>query len=175
MNKKPFITEEHKLARKILRIIGPIILFGGILSFVIFMVDLFTLKGFEQPNYPWLPFVGIPLIFVGLVVSGLGYGSVVARYQSREYSPVVSDTFNHLSKKSSDGIRNISKAIKEGVSQETNSPQTRSLSCSKCGTDNENDAMFCKNCAQSLQLSCSKCGSFNESNAKFCDQCGERI
>ncbi|NDI36543.1 zinc ribbon domain-containing protein [Chengkuizengella sediminis] len=174
MNKKTFIIEEHKQTRKILRVIGPIILFAGVISIVIAMVDFFTLEGFEQPKYFWLMFVGLPLIFVGLVISGLGYGSAVARYQSREYTPVVSDTFNHLSKQSSDGIRNISKAIREGASQETDS-QTKSLQCSKCGMVNEKDAKFCKNCAQSLQLTCLKCGALNESNAKFCDQCGERV
>src|SRR5215472_6813016 len=46
------------------------------------------------------------------------------------------------------------------------------MRCAKCGTENRNDAKFCKACAVSLLANCSNCGATVQSGSKFCDECG---
>src|SRR5216684_5498390 len=45
------------------------------------------------------------------------------------------------------------------------------MRCSKCGTDNAEDARFCNQCATALNKRCPKCGGGNAPQAKFCSQC----
>ena len=45
------------------------------------------------------------------------------------------------------------------------------MRCSKCGTDNAEDARFCNQCATALNKRCPKCGGENAPQAKFCSQC----
>ncbi|NXZ96030.1 zinc-ribbon domain-containing protein, partial [Ligilactobacillus salivarius] len=48
--------------------------------------------------------------------------------------------------------------------------------CSRCGTENSKDAIFCENCGNKLSESkkvvCQNCGFPNSIEASFCENCG---
>ena len=46
--------------------------------------------------------------------------------------------------------------------------------CKVCGTNNAEDAVFCKHCGRRLdgKLICKSCGAENDGDALFCDKCG---
>lgn len=172
MSDKPFVTESHQQFRGFFRVIGPLLMLGGATCMVIAGIDFFTLSPFESPSYFWLFFVAIPILFVGFVLSGLGYGGAVARYQSKEYAPVAKDTFNYMAKGTTEGVKSISGAFHEGKQSIS---QDQTLVCSACQTANEFDSKFCQECGDRLQATCEKCNTTNDRDAKFCDQCGYKI
>ena len=145
MGKKEFISENHIKTRKVFRTIGPIVLVSGILCMIIAAFEFFTLDFFEEPQLFWLFFVGMPVMFVGFVFCGLGYGSDMAKYQSREMAPVVKDTFNYLASETTEGVETISRAVKKGKSTVIEAKQ-----CWNCQELNKLDAKFCNECGQEI-------------------------
>lgn len=145
MKKNEFITEEHKKTRKVFRIVGPVLLLIGVCCIAIAIADSFTLDFFEMPKYDWLFFVGMPFLFVGFVLCGLGYGSDVAKYQSREMAPVAKDTFNYLASETTEGVESISRAVQKGKSTVIEAKQ-----CGNCQEINKLDAKFCNECGQEI-------------------------
>lgn len=137
MGQEKFKPEEHRKTRSIFRIIGPVMLCIGAVCMVVAAIDFFTLELFEEPKNFWLFFVGMPIIFFGFVLSGLGFGGSIAKYQSREYAPVAKDTFNYLAKETTPGLQEISKALQQG-----DSPKQTST-CNNCYEQNPFDAKFC--------------------------------
>ena len=105
--------------------------------------DFFTADPWEGPQLFWLNFVGIPVIFVGFVLTGLGYGGAVAKYQSREMAPVARDTFNYLAEETTEGIEAITRAVQKGK-------VVQATECPGCGALNKVDAKFCNECAHSI-------------------------
>ena len=60
------------------------------------------------------------------------------------------------------------------------------LACKFCGSNNDNDAVYCQSCGKKLgdetvnvepssELTCSSCGAKNKAQAAFCKQCGAAI
>ncbi|PAY51094.1 hypothetical protein A8C40_10590 [Ligilactobacillus salivarius] len=51
--------------------------------------------------------------------------------------------------------------------------------CSRCGTENSKDAIFCENCGNKLSESkkvvCQNCGFPNSIEASFCENCGSKL
>jgi len=49
--------------------------------------------------------------------------------------------------------------------------------CASCGTDNTDDALFCRNCGRSLSRSstCPSCGAATFPDALFCSSCGTQL
>lgn len=168
MEEDKFIPDQHKKTRSIFRILGPLLLMIALACMIVAAIDLFTLQGFEEPKYFWLFFVGIPLIFFGFTLTGLGFGGSIAKYQSREYAPVAKDTFNYLAKETTAGVKEISKAIQQGNT-------SKLLNCHHCHHQNQLDANFCKECGEQLILICQSCHQSNSLDARFCDQCGTSL
>lgn len=166
MSQKKFIPEEHKKTRSVFRLLGPIILIIGFACMLVAAIDFFTLEGFEEPQYFWLFFLAMPTIFVGFILTALGYGGSVAKYQSREYAPVAKDTFNYLAKETTSGVKDIANALQQG------SEPSLSLNCNQCHHTNPIDAKFCNGCGEKLVLVCHSCKHINTSDAHFCNQCG---
>ncbi|MCT8136733.1 zinc ribbon domain-containing protein [Anaerobacillus sp. CMMVII] len=133
------------------------------------LVDFFTIQGFEEPKFFWLFFVAIPFIFSGFVVSGLGYGGTVAKYQSREYAPVAKDTFNYLAKETTSGVKDITNAIQQGVGSK------QELTCHSCQHPNASHAKFCSECGEKLAQVCGQCEQVNSQEAKYCNSCGNTL
>jgi len=168
MRKEKFISDQHKKARSFFRILGPALLVIGAICLIVASIDFFTLQGFEEPKLFWLFFVALPVIFFGFVLTGLGFGGAVAKYQSREYAPVAKDTFNYLATKTTSGVKEISKAVHEGTS-------ANSITCPKCNEKNPNHAKFCNYCGEQLGKICPQCEQENTIDALYCNHCGESL
>ena len=108
----------HTTVRNALRIIGPIIALIGLGFIVVGMVGFFRAFGsFGPPKHAWCPFVGMPLLFVGIVLSSYGYMGKVMRYGAQETAPVIKDTFNYMAdgtQEGTDGGGAIGQGLKEG-------------------------------------------------------------
>jgi ABC-type oligopeptide transport system substrate-binding subunit/class 3 adenylate cyclase/ribosomal protein L40E len=48
----------------------------------------------------------------------------------------------------------------------------QTLTCSKCGFENPDDAVFCQNCGEALLIPCPKCHTQNVPDVNFCKKCG---
>ncbi|WP_274309683.1 zinc ribbon domain-containing protein [Solibacillus daqui] len=145
MKEKEFITQEHIATRNKFRTLGPIVLGAGILCVVIAGIDFFTLDFFESPKYFYLFFIGLPLLAIGFYFTGLGYGSKLAAYQSREMAPVAKDTFNYLANETTGSIEKIAQAAQKGKSAVVEAKQ-----CGNCQELNKIDAKFCNECGNAL-------------------------
>ncbi len=167
METEKFIPKQHNKARTLFRVIGPLFLLVGVGCITIAMYDFFTIQGFAQPKYFWLFFVAMPFLFIGFILTGFGFGSSVARYQSREYAPVAKDTFNYLAKETTSGVKNISRAIQ--------SSQLSKIECHSCHQQNDIDAKFCDECGEKMMKSCHSCRNENDPEARFCDNCGTSL
>jgi ribosomal protein L40E len=164
-----FLPEQHRKMRSVFRIFGPIFLVIAGVCMVLAFVDFFTLEGFEEPKYFWLFFIALPIIFVGFILTGLGYGSSVAKYQTREYAPVAKDTFNYLAKETTTGVKEIANALQQGSRADVSS------NCHSCQQQNPIDARFCNSCGEKLIQICSGCQHENKNDAQFCNQCGSSL
>ncbi len=51
------------------------------------------------------------------------------------------------------------------------------MKCHECGSENPNQAKFCRKCGTSLgvRLRCPQCGAENFGDSAFCTECGERL
>ena len=145
MKKEPFISEKHLQMKSTFRTIGPLLLVSGVVCLIIAMVDFFTLDFFEEPKYFWLFFVGMPIIFIGVIVTNAGYAQDAAKYMSREMAPVASETFNYIAEETQEGVETIAKAVQRGKAEVVQAKQ-----CPSCRTLNILDAKFCNECGQAL-------------------------
>jgi ribosomal protein S27AE len=98
----------------------------GCVGFALF--EFFTVDMFEMPRYDWLPFIGIPLMFLGFVLSG-------ARIQ------------RFLLRQQKENIRETMKIMGEGLREGLESHKTY---CPNCGNGVDTLAKFCSNCGTQL-------------------------
>ena len=172
------INPGHSSARTVLRVIGPILLVIGLIFIVIRMVGFFSAFGkMSPPKNIWCPFVGMPLLFVGIVLTKFGFMGKVVRYQAGEIAPVAKDTFNYVAKGASPGIKAAAAAIGQGLSQGANGEDISQIQCPNCTSLQDNDAKFCDDCGSQIQTqkTCPKCNEPNDIDAKFCDNCGQNL
>lgn len=173
MRRRP-IDPNHTNKRNILRVIGPAVLVLGIALTAISFTTVVMGDPFAHPGRAGLAFAGMPLMFVGLVLSGMGYAGAVARYHAGEYAPVAEDTFNHVAEGTKDGVRTLASAIGEGLRGEAEGNESI---CPACGAGNEAGSKFCDQCGNALprEATCPDCGEANDPDARFCDNCGKPI
>ena len=102
--------------RKFLRIAGPVIFLVGLVCAIIAAARLFASAGsFDGPHYFWLGFVGLPLMFVGGVLSQFGFIGAVARFMAGEVAPVAADSANYVAEETKGAVETVAKAAAKGV------------------------------------------------------------
>lgn len=169
------IDPRHEKIRSVLRVVGPAIAAVGLLLMVIGIGSFFSSFGsFGPPRYFWCVFVGMPLLFVGGVISQFAFLGAVTRFTASEVAPVGKDATNYMVDGTKDAIRDMAAAIGEGITSGTQARAGGTVRCSKCGDQNEASAKFCHACGNSLATTnrCKKCGDVNAATARFCDNCG---
>lgn len=132
-----------------------------------------------MPSYFWCAFLGIPMTGVGLMLAQFGFLGALVRYQAGEVTPVVTDTFNDLAEGTQTGVRSMSKALGQGLSEGLGGGSTTSAqqTCPQCQAGNDVDARFCDACGSALAQVrvCAGCRKENDPQARFCDQCGKSL
>jgi len=173
------IDPGHGGVRSVLRVVGPIVGLTGLIFMIVGVVSFFSaFGGSGGPKYFWCCFVGIPLMFVGGVLTQFAYMGKVARYAAGEMAPVAKDTFNYMADGTQDGVRTFARAIGEGLGDGmAGGGQGTMIRCHKCNNLVEEDAKFCGDCGSAVSKSktCPACSELNDPDAKFCDDCGHRF
>ena len=172
------INPGHGEVRSILRIIGPAMAAVGLLLVVIGFGSFFASFGsFGPPRFFWCAFVGMPLLFVGIVISKFAYMGTVFRYMAGETAPVGKDVTNYMVAGTKDSIRDAATAVAEGFATAGRQSEASSRLCAQCGAENEASANFCHGCGTPFAQSkrCGKCGEAHDPQARFCDNCGAAV
>jgi hypothetical protein len=111
-------TPEHKSTRSKLRTAGPIIALAGLIFIGIGAVDFFSaFGGFHTPKLFWCFFAGMPLLFVGAVLSMFGFMGAIARYTAAEQMPVTADAINDLADGTQGAVKTMARAVAEGIKE----------------------------------------------------------
>ena len=171
------IDPEHGKKKQVIRYIGIALLVVGAILILIGLGSFFASFGSKggPPRYFWCAFLGMPISFVGTVLTGYGFMGAVARYTAGEAAPVAKDTFNYMAEGTQDGVRTLASAIGQGLRGDTTPGSTASgVRCMKCTHINSAETKFCGECGFSLQKSkpCPSCAEVNDPDARFCDNCG---
>ncbi len=172
------IDPEHKQWRKILQILGPVVLgIGGLLTLVGLVSFFASFGSFGIPRYFWCAFVGIPLMGLGSTICKFAFMGTVSRYMANEVAPVSKDVVNYMADGTKDAVRDVAAAIGEGLSSSRGTPEITVLRCHKCNAQNATTANFCQACGASLgkSVACAQCGELNDPDARFCDNCGQAV
>ncbi|MGE5296228.1 MAG: zinc-ribbon domain-containing protein [Solirubrobacterales bacterium] len=170
------IDPKHEQTRKVLRCVGIPLLIIGVILFIIGTVSFFrSFGGMEPPRYFWCAFLGMPVTFVGGVLTSYGFMGSVMRYSAQEMAPAGKDTFNYLAEETKDSVKTLASAVGEGL--RAGSPAATAAAqvrCHKCNRVNPADAKFCSGCGAPLgkTKACPTCNELNDPDAKFCDNCG---
>lgn len=178
MTEERRINPQHDAVRPVLRVLGPVLAVMGLVLMVAGMASFFLSFGsfgfgsFEPPRYFWCVFVGMPLLFVGLVLCKLGYLGAISRYVAGETAPVSKDTFNYMAEGTQSSVKTLASAAAEGISSGWHRGET-AAACPRCAHPNDADANFCEQCGASLSQTCPVCQKPNDAAAKFCDHCGQ--
>jgi RNA polymerase subunit RPABC4/transcription elongation factor Spt4 len=170
------IDPGHGSIQRILRIVGPILVGMGVLLIAIGIGSFFmAFGGSGPPKYFWCAFAGMPLLFVGGVMTSLGFMGKVARYQAQEMAPVAKDAFNYMAEGTQEGIETVAGALGRGLRAGGLAGDSKTMiRCHKCNALVDADAKFCDQCGQSLEKNkpCPQCRELNDPDARFCDNCG---
>ncbi len=169
----------HTATRNTLRVIGPLIVLIGLGFLAVGLISFFRAFGGDGPPTEfWCAFVGMPLLFMGGVMTSYGYMGKVMRYGAQDTAPVIKDTFNYMAEGTSDGIKTMASALGQGLREGglVGGGSQTMVRCHKCNALVPDDAKFCSQCGQTLGKTkpCPSCQELNDPDAKFCDNCGHR-
>ena len=116
MNEDKLQSPQHSNIRTVLRVGGPLIAGAGLLFMIVGFGSFFASFGsFEPPRFFWCAFVGMPLLFVGMVMCMFGYLGAFQRYVAGESAPVAKDVVNYMGENIQPGVKSVAKAVSEGV------------------------------------------------------------
>ena len=121
-------SPKHSGARKFLRTAGPLALAIGALLTVVgvgsFFVSMFSHSG--PPVLFVCAFIGMPVLFIGIVMCMFGFMGALARYVAAEQAPVAKDTIKYMAEGTQDAVRTVARAAAQGVKEGMHSGQPTS-------------------------------------------------
>jgi hypothetical protein len=119
-------SPKHNAVRTFLRVGGPLMALIGLVFLIVGLVSFFSAFGsFQPPRLFWCAFVGLPLLFVGVVMSKFGYLGSVVRYLAAESAPVAKDTVNYMAEGTKDAVKTVAQAVAEGVQEAQETKRNR--------------------------------------------------
>jgi hypothetical protein len=91
----------------------------GLIFLGVGMVSFFSAFGGAggPPKLFWCCFVGIPLLFAGVVMCMFGFMGAVARYAAAEQVPVATDAMSDLAEGTQESVKTMARAVTEGVKE----------------------------------------------------------
>jgi ribosomal protein L40E len=174
---------QHETIRRKLRVIGPVVIFAGILLIVGGCAEQSAAqKRHDAQAEEWMqgrrkmhdiaspfgaaPFLiggGMLALFIGLAITAFSFQGALLRYSVREMAPGVKE-----------GLQEVAPALAGMLGHPA---AAGGLRCTNCSVENPGDAKFCKGCGSLLRQSvdCHSCGQRNEPDAKFCTKCGGQL
>ena len=173
----PVINPHAGAHRWLLRLLGAAFTVTGATFAVVGIVDFFQVvaapSAFDPPQKFWCVFVGMPLLAIGLALLRLGFLGAFGRYVAGEAAPVLTDAVDCVAQGSAAGVREVVRAVREGLTGETGPTHA----CGHCGSTHPGSGPFCDDCGQPLrtQAECARCGAEARANARFCGQCGAEL
>lgn len=157
-------NSNHENVKLTLKIVGGVCLSVGIICSVIGFINFFsTIATGEFPKLFFMLFIGFPLIGVGASLLGFAFRREIMTYTKNESVPVI----NQMGGEITPAVKDIASAIKTTGNENT--------TCPECGSINDKDDKFCKNCGRKLHNTCPGCGAEVASDCKYCPQCGCKI
>ena len=155
--------KDYSKTKKTFRTLGVIILPIGLVLSIIGFIDFFmSFNSMTQPKLFFCLFIGMPLVFIGIIFLILGFMKELNSFAASQSAPVHKDVINYML----DGTR-------EEVNKTINA--SNKIICPECKAENDKDALFCSNCGHKLKIICPKCNAENDADAKFCKNCGEEL
>ena len=116
MSEEEKIDPGHGAVRGVLRLAGPVLIGIGGLCMVIAFVDFFSsVNSSGPPKLFFLFFIGVPILFAGLVTTSAGFAGRIARYQAGEAAPVVKDTFHYMVEGTKDDVKTVTQPVRCGA------------------------------------------------------------
>ena len=116
MDESKLQTHQNLKIRTVLRLVGPVTAALGLTLMIIGFGSFFASFGsFEPPRYFWCAFAGMPLFVVGTIMCRFGYLGAIQRYVAGESAPVAKDVVNYMGENAQPGIKDVAKAITEGI------------------------------------------------------------
>lgn len=99
---------------------GPVVAGVGLILILIGLISFFASFGSfgGPPKYFWCAFLGMPTLFVGVVMCQAGFIGTVQRYLAGETAPVAADTFNYTADAVRPGVKAVASAIRDGLKEE---------------------------------------------------------
>lgn len=156
-------TMKHAKNKKVLKIVGIVLLLAGVCCAVTGFVDMgLSMRRMEMPRLFFLLIIGFPSIGIGGMLTLMGFRKEVATYIKNESVPV----FNEASEEMKPGISAIAGAVKDAG---------KTVVCPYCGSANGADDNFCRKCGKPLSSVCPRCGASVAPDSFFCPKCGERL
>ena len=117
-------SPKHHSTRGFLRVCGPLTAVAGLVLIAIGFISFFAAMNSDgPPRLFWCAFLGMPVLFVGIVMCKFGYIGAVARYLAAEAAPVAKDTVNYMAQETQEGVKTVARAVAEGIRQGQNSQE----------------------------------------------------
>ncbi|WP_428308493.1 hypothetical protein [Lacipirellula sp.] len=124
MNESQLQPPGHSSFRIAMQVAGPVLLASGLLFTGIAIGSFFfAMSGGGAPRFFWCAFLGMPMMFVGGVMSMLGYVGVVQRYLAGETAPVAKDMVNYMGENTQPGMKAMARAVTEGFMEAQDEPR----------------------------------------------------
>ena len=118
MNEEQWQTSQQSGIRRTLRRAGLVILaLGGLLTVIGFGSFFASFGSCGSPHFFGCAFIGMPLLFVGGVMTMFGFLGAFQRYVAGESAPVAKDVVNYMGENIQPGVTSIAKAVAEGIKE----------------------------------------------------------
>ena len=162
---------------KKIKIIGWICSVLGLGAVITGTTEFFiSANSWDSPKLFFLNFIGLPILFVGLVCLSLAYRRKISNFNASQIAPVTKDYTNYMINGTSDTVANAAEKIVKSVNLNNSGVEgVDQNTCSKCGTLNPIGAKFCSKCGNPLTKKCLYCGSENDDGAQYCNNCGKKF
>ena len=156
-------TMKHAKNKKVLKIVGIVLLLAGVCCAVTGFVDMgLSMRRMEMPRLFFLLIIGFPSIGIGGMLTLMGFRKEMATYIKNESVPV----FNEAGEEMKPGISAIAGAVKDAG---------KTVVCPYCGSSNGADDNFCSKCGKPLVFTCPRCNAKVSADSAFCPKCGEKL
>ena len=142
------MNDNYESKKRILKIVGICLIVLGVVFIIVGAVGLD--RDPASGMFAFMP-VGIMTLGIGVMLIMLAYRREIAAHQAKIYAPVLKD-------------------LKQEVM-----PDNHVLICPDCGTGNEIDSKFCKECGKPLRKTCPYCNAEVGCDSKFCNKCGRSL